>query len=220
MKKSNLVVHKFGGSCLIDQASIESIKKILPEKNEIIVVSAIKGVTNRLQALLDLAKANSDYSAEIQSLQELHANLTQAEKFKRELDKDFNDIKNILKSVSLVKEYAKEIQDVILGYGEQWCAKLLALYLGQYHSVLYLDACQVLFINQQKNGVINVDWQKSQAALDQFLEKNDFDQLVITGFIASTIDGKRTTLGRNGSDFSGAIFAKLFRLNILSQYNE
>ncbi len=217
MKKSNLVVHKFGGSCLIDQASIEGIKKILPAKNEIIVVSAIKGITNRLQALLDLAKANLDYSAETTSLQELHANLAhallgaeQAEKFKHELDKDFNDIKNILQSVSLVKEYAKEIQDLILGYGEQWCAKLLAIYLDQQHHVLYLDASQVLFINQQKNGVINIDWQKSQVALDQFLEKNNFDQLVITGFVASTIDGKRTTLGRNGSDFSGAIFAKLF----------
>lgn len=217
MKKSNLVVHKFGGSCLISQESIESIKEILPEKNEIIVVSAIKGVTNRLQALLDLAKANSDYSAEIQSLQELHANLAdfllgaeQAKKFKHALDNDFNDIKNILNTVNLVKEYVKEIQDLILGYGEQWCAKLLALYLGQYHSVLYLDASQVLFIHQQKNGVINIDWQKSQAELDKFLEKNTFDQLVITGFIASTIDGKRTTLGRNGSDFSGAIFAKLF----------
>lgn len=117
MKKSNLVVHKFGGSCLIDQASIESIKKILPEKNEIIVVSAIKGVTNRLQALLDLAKANSDYSAEIQSLQELHANLTQAEKFKRE--QHFHDyllVKVILAKEKFIPCSATYSQPLLLNY--------------------------------------------------------------------------------------------------------
>ena len=44
----------------------------------------------------------------------------------------------------------------------------------------------------------------------EYFVNKDFDQLVITGFIASTADGKRTTLGRNGSDYSGAIFARLF----------
>jgi aspartokinase/homoserine dehydrogenase 1 len=214
---NNLVVHKFGGSCLLDQDSFVSIKKILAAKNEIVVVSAIKGVTNRLQNLLDTAKANQDCSRDVQSIQHLHLHLAnllleieQAKKYQEGLSRDFKDIKNILDSVSLVKDYSKEIQDLILGYGEQWCAKLLALYLGERQKVAYLDATLVLFVNQPKRGLMTIDWTKSQHALDQFLEKNKFDQLVITGFIASTSDDKRTTLGRNGSDFSGAIFANLF----------
>lgn len=114
-----------------------------------------------------------------------------------------------------MKEYSKEAQDLILGYGERWCAQLLALYLNKDHNVHYLDASHVLFTQQQLNGSINICWAESQSALDQFLQKNKFDQLVITGFIAASMDGKRTTLGRNGSDFSGAIFAKLFSANSL-----
>jgi aspartokinase/homoserine dehydrogenase 1 len=51
--------------------------------------------------------------------------------------------------------------------------------------------------------------------LDDFLKNKPFKQMVITGFIASSMDGKRTTLGRNGSDFSAAIFAKLFSAKTL-----
>ena len=72
----------------------------------------------------------------------------------------------------------------------------------------------VLF-SYEKNGIICIDWEKSQAALDLFLTHKIFDQIVITGFIASTLEGKRTTLGRNGSDFSAAIFAKLFNAHSL-----
>jgi aspartokinase len=56
VKKDNWVIHKFGGSCLIDQYSFENIKNILAQKNEIIVVSAITGITTRLQNILESLK--------------------------------------------------------------------------------------------------------------------------------------------------------------------
>jgi aspartokinase/homoserine dehydrogenase 1 len=66
--------------------------------------------------------------------------------------------------------------------------------------------------------VICIDWEKSKAALVSYLEYADFKQLIITGFIASTTDGKRTILGRNGSDFSAAIFANLFDAKLLKGF--
>ncbi|CEG56221.1 amino acid kinase family protein [Legionella fallonii] len=72
----------------------------------------------------------------------------------------------------------------------------------------------------EKNGTVCIDWQKTQTALDEFLKDKTFDQIIITGFIASTLDGKRTILGRNGSDFSAAIFAKLFKANSLTIWTD
>lgn len=217
MKKDIFTVHKFGGSCFTSLESFNNVKSLLTGKNEIIVVSAIKGITTRLQNVLDAAKANEPYLSEVKLIKKLHKDLAatlltvaQAKVFHADLDKDFNDIESILISITLVKEYSKEIQDLILGYGEQWCAKLLTPYFSTDHKVHYLDATTVLFIHQQKNGIISIDWSKSLAALEQFLHKKNFEQIIITGFIASTLEGRRTTLGRNGSDFSAAIFAKLF----------
>ena len=82
-----------------------------------------------------------------------------------------------------------------------------------------LDASKVLFI-YEKDGLLNIHWEKSEAALLKYLESIDFDQLVITGFIAADLSGKRTTLGRNGSDFSAAIFANLFNAPSLTIWTD
>ena len=186
------------GACLINSESFENVKKLLTGKNEIIVVSAIKGITTQLQQILDAAKTNQHYLAELKKIKDHHNHVAdsllaseQSKKFHIELSIDINDIENILRTVSLVKEYSIEIQDLILGYGEQWCAKLLTQYLAHNHKAIYLDASTVLYIQQLNNGTINVHWSESQVALDRFLQQKKFDQLVITGFIAATLEGRR-----------------------------
>lgn len=221
MKTQNYNVHKFGGTSLADASRFVAVKSLLSGKNEIIVVSAIKDTTTTLQTLLDVAKSKRSFNEALKQLEQLHLTLVNEllpEKKHRDIisiiQKDFAEIKEILHVVSLTGSYAKETQDLILGYGETWSAKILTEYLAENHNVVYLDATTVLFM-YEKNGMIGIDWEKSQVALDRFLENKKFDQLVITGFIAATLDGKRTTLGRNGSDFSAGIFANLFQAKCL-----
>lgn len=217
MITENYRLHKFGGSSLMNQHCFENVKKLLTTQHEIIVVSAIKGITSQLQNLLDLAKNGADFISETFSIKKQHENLAQSlltslqsKNYVIALEQDLSNINNLLDSIKFVKEYSKEMQDLVLGYGEQWSAKLLTLYLSNYCKALYLDATSVLFVKRLKNGAIQINWEKSQAALNQFLQGKNFERLVITGFIAVTEEGRRTILGRNGSDFSAAIFAKLF----------
>ena len=214
--KATYHVHKFGGTSLANAERFRSLKKILTGNNEIIVVSATQGTTTLLQEVLDLAKNNLPFVAHLTRLEESHRTLAEALLSSRQLSetkalltKDFSAIKDILHAVQLTGSYAKSMQDLILGYGELWSAKILAYYLSEKEMVNALDASQVLFI-YEKHGVICIDWQKSQEALNTYLNGQHFQQIVVTGFIASTLDGHRTILGRNGSDFSAAIFAKLF----------
>ncbi len=135
------------------------------------------------------------------------------------IEKDCNEIRDILHAVQLINFYSKEIQNIILSYGELWSAKIMTAYLGQFNGTLFMDTSKVLFVIE-KNGIVCIDWQKTQTVMDEFLKDKFFDQLIITEFIASIMDGKRTILGRNGSDFSAAIFAKLFKAKSLTLWTD
>lgn len=217
LNKNFYTVHKFGGSSLADACRFNEVKKILTGNKEVIVVSATKGTTTKLQNMLDAARDGQTWSEELNALEAAHkviiSNLlpeTNPSELLATLRNDFDTIADVYNTVAKIGAYSSEIQDFILGYGEQWSAQILTAYLGLSSKALYLDATNVLYCDK-KDGVVCIDWERSQASLNQYFADKDFDQLVVTGFIASTPDNKRTTLGRNGSDFSGAIFARLFQ---------
>jgi aspartokinase/homoserine dehydrogenase 1 len=219
-------IHKFGGSSLADANKFKEISSLLHGENEIIVVSAVQGVTSVLQAVLDSAKSSLSYLQVLEKLEEKHLILirelildSDGNTLSQLIQNDIFQIKDILYAIYLTGSYSKEIQNHILGYGELWSGKILKKYLGNSNKVAFLDAAKVLYI-YEKEGLICIDWQKSKAALQLYLQTSDFNQLVITGFIASTIDGKRTILGRNGSDFSAAIFANLFEAKELTIWTD
>lgn len=219
-------VHKFGGSSLADADRFVALRSLLNGSNEIIVVSAIQGATAALQEFLDDAQSGKPFLNKLAALKKSHLTLVNnlipavaRDKIIAMLQEDFGEIKAILHAIQLTGTYSKEISDLILGYGEQWSAKILAAYLATYRNVIYLDAAHVLFV-YERNGMLCIDWEKSKSALAAYLENKNFHQLVITGFVASALDGRRTTLGRNGSDFSAAIFAKLFRAKSLTIWTD
>ena len=219
-------VHKFGGSSVSNAERFAALKSLLSGKNEIIVVSAMQGTTSSLQIILDAAKSGLPYLHLLSDLEKLHLNTINSllsaagkQEISAIIQKDFSEIKDILQAIKLTGMYSSEIQNIILGYGELWSTQILAAYLSSFHKVLYLDASKVLFIHE-KHGMISIDWEKSANAVAAFLKDKVFDQLVITGFVASTLEGKRSTLGRNGSDFSAAIFAKLFRAKGLTIWTD
>ena len=76
-------------------------------------------------------------------------------------------------------------------------------------SAAVLDAREVLVVGRNELGIA-VDWDASAARLRSWRDANPHPRVVVTGFVARDAQGVPTTLGRNGSDFSGAIFAALF----------
>lgn len=216
LKHSDIVVHKFGGSSLIDAKSYKTVAKRLTGKNEIIVVSATKGTTSALQACLDLAQAGKAFQPDLEQLHNKHKLIIEtlldakkAASLLSELASDITSIHDLLHAIAIVQGYSPEQQDVVIGFGEQWSAKILSALLSQHHQTLYLNAAKVLYTHK-KRGNIYVDWERSEQALAETFKQKSFDQLVITGFLACNADAKQVTLGRNCSDFSASIFAKLF----------
>src|SRR6185295_15402878 len=78
----------------------------------------------------------------------------------------------------------------------------------RFGEVRWIDAREVVVVEWGPLGLA-VQWDESRAKLTQLVPASFQGTLIITGFIASDRRGVQTTLGRNGSDFSGSIFGSL-----------
>ncbi|PSQ95264.1 MAG: bifunctional aspartate kinase/homoserine dehydrogenase I [Bacteroidetes bacterium SW_9_63_38] len=218
-------VHKFGGTSLANPDRIRHVAELIADRGTIssgrsptaVIVSAMSGVTDRLLDLADTAPSEqNDLHDRLEALcDEQRAVVTEllsgeeAAPLLRALDADVDDVDDVLRATRLMSTAPSTARDLIAGYGELWSARLLA---GVLHargvSAAACNARDVLVVEHGKLGPV-VNWEKTRARFAEWRAEMGADVYVITGFIASTPDGVPTTLGRNGSDYSAAIFAAL-----------
>jgi aspartokinase/homoserine dehydrogenase 1 len=114
--------------------------------------------------------------------------------------------------VRLTRAAARNVTDLIAGYGELWSTKLFYRYFeergGRPGPVKWIDARTVLVVEWGPLGPA-VQRAESHEKLAAAVPRGLTGTLIITGFVASDRRGVQTTLGRNGSDFSGSIFGAL-----------
>ena len=216
-------VHKFGGSSVADAACMERVARILeddPRRRVAAVLSACRGVTDALLALVTAAERQEDGDAgRLDAIRQRHIAIANtllgaadAAEYGHELGRDCDDIAGILQTVRLVRIGSPVVRDLVAGFGEIWSTRLFARYLRarSRHAggVHWIDAREIVRIDAAPLGP-SVLWPESQANADRLIPQDADATLIITGFIARTRDGLQTTLGRNGSDFSGSIFGAL-----------
>jgi aspartokinase/homoserine dehydrogenase 1 len=214
------IVHKFGGTSVADAERFRHVAVLLlarEEHEQITVVSAMKGVTDALIELCELAaRSRSDWRDPWHELRARHRGAVVALLGEDSgptlewLDERFDKLAEILAALSVIGELPREVLDRVQGLGEICSARLLGDYLkSKGEDCAVLDAREVLVVDRSDLGV-EVDWDTSAQRLDDWRAKNPQRRVVVTGFIARDRDNRVTTLGRNGSDYSGAIFAALF----------
>ena len=216
------IVHKFGGSSVADEGCFRRVADIVEgsgNPREAAVLSACRGVTDGLLGLISLAeRADGDYFGALAALRERHVGLATAllsavssGEYVANLDRDVADITGMLHTVRLIRAAPLTLKDVIAGYGELWSTRLFAPFLrerGRVRQVQWVDARDVVVVEWGPLGPV-VDWPESERRMAALVPADFTGRLVITGFLATTRKGVHTTLGRNGSDFSGSIFGAL-----------
>ena len=226
-------IHKFGGSSLADADCFRRVGRIvlgLAGERLGVVVSAMGGMTDALLHLAVLAERDDHtFLEELDAIGERYAatakELLSGDRRVAVLDAwgaDANDIRDVLKAISLVKSAPQRSRDVVAGYGELWSTRLLAAYLGQESSErggAWVDARQVITVRATELGPA-VNWIASRAKFDDVVPADFSGIAVMTGFIATDEEGLQTTLGRNGSDFSAAIFAALSNADELTIWSD
>jgi aspartokinase/homoserine dehydrogenase 1 len=217
------IVHKFGGSSVADADCFRRVADIVegaPNAREAVVLSACRGVTDSLLNLVaQAAQPDGDFLAGVDALHVRHTTLAQAlvspaaaAEYQLALERDLRDIGGMLQTVRLIRAAPDSVRDVIAGYGEIWSTRLFTVYLRERGriagEVRWIDARQVVVVDWGPLGPA-VQWSLSEQKLRGLVAADFVGRLIITGFIAATLDGIQTTLGRNGSDFSGSIFGAL-----------
>lgn len=215
-----VIAHKFGGTSVADAARIRAVAAIVlgQRGRQVVVVSAMRGVTDALIALAHRAAARDPtWPQAADALEQRHAQTVTellAERAGPVLDwlrAQFCELRELLHALALLKTPSAEALAYIQGLGEVFSARIVAAYLAQVagRAVPWLDAREVLGVRHEDMGAV-VDWDDSRARLAAWRAQHEAPLVVVTGFVARDAEGRATTLGRNGSDYSGAIFAALF----------
>ena len=205
-------VFKFGGASVKDAAGVKNVAKILSKYKEdepLVVISAMGKMTNALE---EVARAfylkQDDVSDKLNFVKEFHS------KFLKELFEEGHPIFDAVSNLLVEIEWALESEsrpdypfeyDQIVSVGELLSTTIVSAYLKEIGiDNDWLDARDVIKTdNKHQSAVIN--WDLTTACIK---EKVNTDRLTITqGFIGCTSENFTTTLGREGSDYSAAIFA-------------
>ena len=119
----------------------------------------------------------------------------------------FNELEDILHGVMILGELTPRTRDLILSYGERCSAFMISKIAGQKHDDDLFVSAADLIKTDSNYGQARVNMELSELLIRDFYQKNSDKVIFITGFIASNEDGRITTLGRGGSDYTAAIIA-------------
>lgn len=228
---SQTIAHKFGGSSLADPDRIGRVVDILLDRDErqVVVVSAMRGVTD---ALIDATHAAADGSAGEQRWRSMADELEQKHldaatallgcssgTTHDELREGFVELRELLHAQSRIGAVSPDLLKLVAGLGESWSSRLVnATLRTRGADSQRLDARAVLVVEPSDLGA-TVHWDESAQRLAESLPVPS-KHTIVPGFVARTKDGRVTNLGRNGSDYSGAIFASLFGASELHVWSD
>lgn len=222
-------VLKFGGTSVGSAGSIERVCDIIREQSSgvIIVVSAMSGVTNLLEDCLRLASSGDNgYQEILDKIEKKHCK-TANEILDREravnycefVKSEVNRLRSILNSIANIGEVTARSTDLVLGFGEALSVRLtgdaLAARAGNISNV---DAHDMIF-TRMTNGSEMVDHALTEKAIREKTGRVE-GHIICPGFVASSVQGYPTTLGRGGSDYTAALIAAAIDAEMLEIWTD
>src|SRR5690554_617491 len=206
-------IFKFGGASTKDAANVRNVLSVVKnsgEKDLVVVFSAMGKITNALERVVDDYFHAGDFQDSLKFVHDFHLELTlelfpdKAHPVYSELEGRFYEIGRFLKS-NRSKNHAF-VYDQVVSFGEIISSKIISTYFrenGIQHTFLDVREC---IKTDDHFREAQVDWDLSERKI---LEKVPSNGITITqGFLGSeNINNFTTTLGREGSDYSAAVFA-------------
>ncbi|MCC3152395.1 aspartate kinase [Hymenobacter sp. BT770] len=216
----NVHVYKFGGASVRDADAIRNLAGIVRQYGRqqplLVVVSAMGKTTNALEELFQLAYEGQDYSAQLARLSAFHEGVAAelgwseethaADKAEAPLLSDLlTEMADRLATVG-PSDYDRQY-DQIVSFGELLATCIVARALG----MQWLD-CRPLIRTDHTWREGRVDWPTTERHITAAVPALLAEGPVLTqGFLGGTAGGATTTLGREGSDYTAAIFAYCLR---------
>ncbi|MDA7777866.1 aspartate kinase [Flavobacteriaceae bacterium] len=206
-------VFKFGGASVKDASGVKNLVSVLETvgyQDTLVVVSAMGKTTNALENLIEAYFENKQsVNQHLLEIKEFHLKIVEAlfEDQARQLCQEIHDYFDELKAFfqnNKAPNYSF-VYDQVVSYGELLSTTIIHRYFEfQGWKSFWLDARECIKTDDYYRSA-NLNWEQTQACIKSETKGH---QLIITqGFIGSNSNNFTTTLGREGSDYSAAIFA-------------
>ena len=216
-----MVVQKFGGTSVADPAAVQRLIEIARSgrtegRGPVVVVSALSGVTDVLLTIAAEAGASRTKSAlgHVDRLRERHLAMVHAlvadgdrGDLTRHVEGQFQELSAVVQALAVLREVSVRTLDVVAAMGELLSSRIVAAALV--HAGLpgeWVDARRVLVTNDDHTRAVPRMRETTAAMRAVVTPLLDAGRIpVLGGFVGATAEGHTTTLGRGGSDYSGAI---------------
>ena len=206
-------VLKFGGTSVGTVASLKNVKQIVESgsKPAIVVVSALGGVTDMLIATSKLAtEGNPEYQTSFDNIVKRHYDIidnlvpeADRDEIIRRVDVLFEELSNIYRGISLIKDLSERSLNIVVSYGERLSSLIISKIIK---NATLFDSRE--FIKTVYEGGKNVlDTETTARLVDKTFRNTNFEIALVPGFISTDIEGHITNLGRGGSDYTASILA-------------
>jgi aspartokinase/homoserine dehydrogenase 1 len=222
-------VFKFGGTSLGTAERLARVVEIIAAERACgplaVVVSALGHTTDWLIEAADLAAAGRDDDAErvidrtvdlvtsvglevARALEREHGRAADAPAITPLVRETLAPLRHLLRGVSLLRERTPQTLDLVMSFGERLSARVItALLAARGLAATHVDAREWT-VTDDRFGAAHVDWEASRERLAALAAGWGDALPVTTGFLGQTPDGRTTTLGRNGSDYTATLLAR------------
>ncbi|MGB0243191.1 MAG: aspartate kinase [Bacteroidia bacterium] len=223
-------IYKFGGASVKDASGVKNVAQIIAERGKndlLVVVSAMGKTTNSLEKLISAAyNKSAEVSELLLSVKMTHLSIVK-ELFNEDEVMYFNEIENLflelecmLENEQLLEDY-DFLYDQVVGFGELISTRIISGYLLKIGVRNQWVDARNFIITDSRHRDARVQWEETEKVIQHRLEPLSKRNLLITqGFIGRGSKGETTTLGREGSDYSAAIFGKLLRAESVSIWKD
>ena len=218
-------VFKFGGASIKDISSIKNILKIISTYNEdrlVIVVSAMGKTTNALELVVHNYFNNKEnLQASISEVYNFHSEIInnlfeKSHPIFSDISKSFEKLNSFIKA-NKSPSYSF-VYDQIVSLGELLSSRIIHHFLLNNNiNCSFIDARNCIKTNSKYRGA-KVEWDITNKKIKNYISDSKIS--VTQGFIGSDKNNFTVTLGREGSDYSAAIFAYVLNAESLSIWKD
>ena len=210
-------VLKFGGTSVANAENINRVIAVMKEsalrEKTVVVVSALGGITDLLLTAATLAaEGNEVYKEKLTAIEQRHLEtvkqllpVAHQSQLLSLVKKSCNEIEDICNGIFLLRELTARSKDRIASYGEWISSQIVtAKCKADGLAAQWVDAREII-ITDTAFTMAEVDFDTTNKKVSEYFLNSEASLWIVPGFIASSIDGITTTLGRGGSDYTAAI---------------
>ena len=222
---------KFGGSSVADQKRIRAVEEIVREAEArsrvIVVVSAFQGTTDQLLGCAQAAeKGNARYRRLFQKISARHFDVLKSllsgkrgVTAKSAVQTLLGELRETLSGIELLHDCPPRTLDLVASFGERLSSVIVAAYFNQRRPSFAVDARNLIVTDDHFTSA-GVLFEPTNKKTREYFQQRRKGTPIVTGFLGATEDGRTTTIGRNGSDYTATILGAALRASLVEIWTD